>query len=100
MTRRINVDAVLRALWLAILATAPSAVLFTVITWRLEAGARYLIVGIHCVLYVGAFIFFLQPRDRQWRILRSIARDTEQDDALKKLEQQAKEEEERERRWK
>jgi hypothetical protein len=57
-------------------------------------------LGLHCVFYVAAFIFFLQPHEKQWKILRSIVRRPEDVEALKELERQAKEEEEREARWK
>jgi hypothetical protein len=55
----------------ATLATAPTGLIFGFLTRKYDFW--YFILVIHCVAFIGVFIYCLLPDESQWQFLRSFA---------------------------
>jgi hypothetical protein len=68
----LHFKAAIRALGLALLCTAPTALIFGYLTWS-ENYLFYPMVVIHCLGFIGAFVVFLLPEEKQWKFIRGFA---------------------------
>jgi hypothetical protein len=68
----VNFRAVIRALGLAFLSTAPTALISGFLTWS-HSELFYLMVVIHCLGFIGAIVIFLLPEEKQWKFIRGFA---------------------------
>jgi len=68
----VKVRTVIRAVGLACLATAPSALIFGFVT-RSYAGLWYFMLALHCLALICATVVFLLPQERQWRFITALA---------------------------